>query len=156
MSNLHIPDDINELDPLTAALAYASAGWYVLPVRTGTKHPGSVVGDSWPALSSRDPKTIAGWFAGTSHGIALHCGRSGAVVLDVDDPDNIPDEVAAAIREGVAAKLADALGLTINDMLAEREPTASTPALDAREMLTESIRLQQTALNQLADQREDT
>lgn len=98
MSNLHIPDDINELDPLTAALAYASAGWYVLPVRTGTKHPGSVVGDSWPALSSRDPKTIAGWFAGTSHGIALHCGRSGAVVLDVDDPDNIPDEVAAAIE----------------------------------------------------------
>lgn len=57
---------------------------------------------------------------------------------------------------GQAAKLADALGLTINDMLAEREPTASTPALDAREMLTESIRLQQTALNQLADQREDT
>jgi hypothetical protein len=91
---LHIPDDISDADPLTAALAYANAGWYVLPVRTGTKHPGSVVGDRWPSLSSRDPKTIAGWFAGTDHGIALHCGRSGAVVLDVDDPDNVPDEVA--------------------------------------------------------------
>lgn len=95
---LSIPDDINELDPLTAALAYAAAGWYVLPVRTGTKHPGSVVGDSWPALSCRDPKTIAGWFAGTSHGIALHAGRSGAVILDVDNYDTVPDDVLAAIE----------------------------------------------------------
>ena len=95
---LSIPDDINEADPLTAALAYAAAGWYVLPVRTDTKHPGSVVGGGWPSLSSRDPKTIAGWFAGSDHGIALHCGRSGAVVLDVDEFDNIPDDVIAAIE----------------------------------------------------------
>ena len=94
---LSIPD-ISEADPLTAALAYADAGWYVLPVRTDTKHPGSVVGAGWPSLSSRDPKTIAGWFAGTDHGIALHCGRSGAVVLDVDDYANIPDIVLAAIE----------------------------------------------------------
>ena len=95
---LSIPDDINEADTLTAALAYASAGWYVLPVRTDTKHPGSVVGAGWPSMSSRDPKTIAGWFAATDHGIALHCGRSGAVVLDVDDYDNIPDEVLTVIE----------------------------------------------------------
>lgn len=49
-------------------------------------------------MSSRDPKTIAGWFAGTDYGIALHCGRSGAVVLDVDNYQNIPDEVLAAIE----------------------------------------------------------
>lgn len=97
--NLRIPEDINDIDDtLTAALAYADAGWYVLPVRVDTKHPGSVVGGGWPALSSRDAKTIAAWFAGTSHGIALHCGRSGAVVLDVDDPDNIPDDALAAIE----------------------------------------------------------
>jgi hypothetical protein len=95
---LSIPGGLNEADTLTAALAYAAAGWYVLPVRTDTKHPGSVVGAGWPALSSRDPKTIAGWFAGSDYGIALHCGRSGAVVLDVDDYENIPDDIIAAIE----------------------------------------------------------
>jgi hypothetical protein len=95
---LSIPGDLNEADALTAALAYASAGWYVLPVKQATKHPGSVVGDGWPSMSSRDPKTIAGWFAGSDYGIALHCGRSGAVVLDVDDYENIPDDIIAAIE----------------------------------------------------------
>jgi hypothetical protein len=95
---LHIPDGINELDALAAALAYANAGWYVLPVRTDTKHPGSVVGGGWPALSSRDAAQIAAWFAGTDYGIALHAGRSGAVILDVDDYDNVPDLVLAAIE----------------------------------------------------------
>lgn len=102
MIQLSIPEGINELDTLTAALAYAEAGWYVLPVkpRPGPKgkHPGSVVGDKWPALSSRDPKQITAWFAGTDYGIALHCGRSGAVVLDIDDYDNAPDEVVAAVE----------------------------------------------------------
>lgn len=98
MTGLHIPDDIDEHDTLTAALAYAAAGWYVLPVKPDTKHPGSVVGKSWPSLSSRDPKTITAWFAGTGHGIALHAGRSGAVILDVDNPDTVPDEVVAAIE----------------------------------------------------------
>lgn len=98
MEGLNIPDGINDADTLTAALAYAAAGWYILPVRADTKHPGSVVGAGWPSLSSRDPKTIASWFAGADHGIALHCGRSGAVVIDVDDYDNIPDEVIAAIE----------------------------------------------------------
>jgi P4 family phage/plasmid primase-like protien len=91
--NLHIPDITEDMDNLAAALAYAEAGWFVLPVKAGTKHPGSIVGDKWPSLSSRDPKTIAAQFAGTDHGIALHCGRSGALVLDVDNPDNVPDEV---------------------------------------------------------------
>ena len=41
---LSIPDNINELATLAAALAYADAGWYVLPVRADTKDPGSVFG----------------------------------------------------------------------------------------------------------------
>ena len=95
---LSIPDLPDDADNLQAALAYAAAGWYVLPVRTETKHPGSIVGKGWPSMSSQDPKQITAWFAAENHGIALHCGRSGAVVLDVDDPDNIPDEVLAAIE----------------------------------------------------------
>jgi len=94
---LTIPD-VADCDALAAALAYAEAGWYVLPVRMDTKHPGSIVGKGWPALSSRDAKQIAAWFAGTDHGIALHCGRSGALVLDVDDPDAVPDEVALVMH----------------------------------------------------------
>ena len=95
---LRIPDINDDDDTLTAALAYADTGWYILPVKTGSKHPGSIVGKAWPALSSRDPKTITAWFAGASHGIALHCGRSGAVVIDVDHYPNIPDEILAAVE----------------------------------------------------------
>lgn len=91
--NFHIPENLNDADNLTAALAYATAGWYILPTQAGTKDPGSIVGKGWPAKSSRDPKQITAWFAGTDHGIALHAGRSGAVILDVDNPDNVPDEV---------------------------------------------------------------
>jgi hypothetical protein len=83
---------------LTAALAYADAGWYVLPVKRGTKDPGSVVGKRWNDKSSRDPKQLAAWFAGTDHGIALHCGRSGAVVFDVDDPDKLPKILVKHLR----------------------------------------------------------
>lgn len=95
--SLSIPE-VTDSDALAAALAYAAAGWYVLPVRTDTKHPGSVVGSKWPSLSTRDAKTITAWFAGTDHGIALHCGRSGAVVLDVDNPDQVPNDVLAAME----------------------------------------------------------
>jgi hypothetical protein len=90
-AELCVPEITPDMDMLTAALAYANAGWYVLPAKRGTKHPGSVVGNDWQRKSSRDPKQIAAWFAGTDHDIALHCGRSGAVVFDVDDPDKLPD-----------------------------------------------------------------
>ena len=93
---LSIPD-IDGDDTLTAALAYAASGWYILPVKPGTKDPGSIVGKGWPAKSSRDPKQITAWYAGENYGIALHAGRSGAVILDVDDPDNVPDQVIAAM-----------------------------------------------------------
>jgi hypothetical protein len=90
-SALSVPDIAPDHDNLTAALRYAKAGWYVLPARRGTKDPGSIVGKKWQAKSSRDPKQITAWFAGTDHDIALHCGRSGAVVFDVDNPDKLPD-----------------------------------------------------------------
>jgi len=34
---------------------------------------------------------ITAWLAGTGHGIALHAGRSGAVILDVDNLDGLAD-----------------------------------------------------------------
>lgn len=91
MSALAIPNIDDDTDALTAALAYAKAGWYVLPVLLGTKDPGSVVGKRWQDKSSREPRQITAWFAGTTNDIALHCGRSGAVVFDVDNPDRLPE-----------------------------------------------------------------
>ena len=86
-----IPELPPDVDKLTAALAYADAGLYVLPVGRGTKNPGSVVGKQWQVEVQPRPEVIAAWFAGTDHGIAMHCGRSGAVVFDVDKPELLPD-----------------------------------------------------------------
>ena len=84
--------DVTGMDTLEAALAYAEAGFYILPTdpKVDGKHPGSVIRKGWPAKSSRDPKVITAWFAGTGYGIALHCGRSGAVVFDVDRIAQVP------------------------------------------------------------------
>lgn len=104
---LHVPELQSELDEfgnsfvpnVKAALAYASAGWYLGPVRSDhpeprmRKHPGSVLGKNWHHQTSRDPDVIANWFIGTTYGIFLHVGRSGAVVLDVDHPENLPPEL---------------------------------------------------------------
>jgi AAA domain/Bifunctional DNA primase/polymerase, N-terminal len=76
-----------------AALAYAEHGWYVVPVARGTKNPGSVLGKSWQTRSTRDPRTIVALWSGTNHGIALHAGRSGAVVFDVDRPELLPESL---------------------------------------------------------------
>ncbi|PRX95599.1 AAA family ATPase [Allonocardiopsis opalescens] len=111
---LSIPDLDPEGGVIAAALAYAAAGWYVLPVDPGTKHPGSVLGKGWPAKSSRDPQVIADWFLLEPHALALHVGRSGAVAFDVDDPAALPPDLAAALagagaphqstREGVQGR----------------------------------------------------
>ncbi|MER7206360.1 AAA family ATPase [Streptosporangium sp. NPDC000239] len=94
---LSIPLITPDHDTIKAALAYAAAGWYVLPVNRATKHAGSVLGKGWPSKSSRDPQTIAVWFAGTDHALALHVGRSGAIAFDVDRPDALPPLLRAAL-----------------------------------------------------------
>ena len=91
MTALYIPEITPDMDRLTASFAYGKCGWYMVPVREDSKHPGSIVGKNWQRKSSRDPKQLAAWFAGTNYGIALHCGRSGAIVFDVDKPDLVPD-----------------------------------------------------------------
>jgi Bifunctional DNA primase/polymerase, N-terminal len=87
-----IPQLDGDIDALTAALDYAEAGLYVLPVLRqdqggGTgKNPGSVVGKRWQDKSSRDPKMIVLHWAAQDYGIAIDLGRSGLVVIDVDYP----------------------------------------------------------------------
>lgn len=88
---LSIPD-VTGLDPLHAALEYAKAGVYVLPVKTG-KHPGSIVKKDWPELSTRDPDVIESyWERHPQAGIAIHTGKSGLTAFDLD-VDVIHDEI---------------------------------------------------------------
>lgn len=91
MSEPFIPDISDDDETLSAAIKYANAGLYILPVKPGEKHPGSVVGKGWQEQSSRDIDQIVAWFAGTDYGIAIHCGRSGLIVFDVDHPELKPD-----------------------------------------------------------------
>lgn len=90
---LSIPAIKPDEDIIRAAIAYATAGWYVLPVDPNTKRPASFLGKGWQHQSSRDPHEIAAWFAGTDHQVGLHVGRSGAVVLDVDNFDAFPTDL---------------------------------------------------------------
>lgn len=83
---------------LSAALLYADAGWYVVPVKHDTKAP-TVLGKGWQHQSSRDHEVIVSWFAGTNHALGLHVGRSGALVFDVDAPEIMPDDLKLAIYD---------------------------------------------------------
>jgi hypothetical protein len=95
VARLVVPD-VTGMSVMDAALAYAKAGWYVGPCRG--KHPGSVLGKGWQTKTSRDPRTIIGWYAGAAEGLGvfLHMGRSGAVGLDRDEVTDAADEVIAA------------------------------------------------------------
>lgn len=99
----HYVPDVDGLTLAEAALAYASAGWFVLPVSPGTKNPGGVVGGEWQRQSTRDPKQIEQWWdENPDYGIALHVGKSGAIVfdLDVEDLNELPGEMRGGLRKG--------------------------------------------------------
>jgi hypothetical protein len=87
---LYIPDGVEKMSTCEAAKAYAEAGFYVLPVNPKTKNPGSMLGAGWPDLSTRDIATIEKYFRNPETAIALHVGKSGALVFDVDEPNNLP------------------------------------------------------------------
>lgn len=98
--SLYVPELPDDVDALTAALAYAKAGWYLAPVRPDDrKNPGSRLGKGWPAKTFRDPDSIVSYFAGTSDGLAFHNGRSGAISFDVDHPENLHPLIRRAIDE---------------------------------------------------------
>ncbi len=90
ITQVSIPEEINELSMLEAALAYSAHGFYIVPVKAGTKHPGSYLGKGWHEKSSRDSEVITKWFTQRDLGIALHMGRSNAIAVDVDSPIHVP------------------------------------------------------------------
>lgn len=97
---IRVPEIPHDADGYTAALAYAQAGLYVIPIRQGTKHPGSILGKDWPSGSTRSAGDIfclwrEDW---PKAGVGIHAGRSGLVVIDVDKPDLLPDVLRQAIQ----------------------------------------------------------
>ncbi len=106
-SPLRIPD-VAGLSLAAAALAYAKAGWYVLPTDPADiKNPGSVVHGHWQDKSTREPEQIRAWWRESpGNGIALHLGKSGAVAFDLDIDDL--DVIARAGRPDIAEALRSA------------------------------------------------
>ena len=49
----------------TEALNLASHGWHVVPMFTGTKNPGNILGSGWQHQCSNDPAQINRWYAQT-------------------------------------------------------------------------------------------
>lgn len=113
---LYLPD-VTGMTLLQAALAYVSAGWFVFPVRPGTKKPAV---DNWDEKSTRDPEQIEAWWAENSrYGIALHVGRSGAVAFDFDHL------AFAVVLEAGRPDIADAL-TNAGGINGTRKPEIST------------------------------
>ncbi len=107
---LRVPDVAGR--PLVeAALAYAEAGWYVLPTDPADiKNPGSVVHGHWQDRSTREAEQIRAWWRqNPGNGIALHVGKSGAVAFDLDIDDL--DVIAGAGRPDIAEALRSAAAI---------------------------------------------
>jgi Bifunctional DNA primase/polymerase, N-terminal len=107
---LRVPD-VTGLPPVAAALAYAEAGWYVLPTDPADiKNPGSVVHGHWQDKSTREPEQIRAWWReNPGNGIALHIGKSGAVAFDLDI--DYLDVIARAGRPDIAEALRSAAAI---------------------------------------------
>lgn len=73
---------------LAAAVAYAEAGFYVIPIRRNQKAIPKKEDNIGYSKSSRNPSTVRKWFSGKFKGwnIGLACGaKDGIFVLDVDN-----------------------------------------------------------------------
>ncbi len=98
MASLAVPDLSPDDDCLTAALAYARSGWFILPIKPDRT---PALGKDWPTKTSNDPEQIVAWYAGTDLQVGLHVGRSGAIVFDVDNPAALPPALADHLTDAV-------------------------------------------------------
>ena len=94
--------DVKSLSNADAAERYAKAGVPVVPVKPGTKNPGSYLGRGWPQRATTDLDTIRDWWRRWPNaGIATHVGGGGLLVVDVDKPHLVPDSVWTLLESAV-------------------------------------------------------
>lgn len=85
-------------DLLRAALSLAARGWHVFPAAPGGKRP--ALRDSWQQLATTDTARIGRWWRRIPYNIAIACGPSGLVVLDLDVPGHGKPQPAQAQGPG--------------------------------------------------------
>jgi hypothetical protein len=61
-----------------------ATGWFLCPMDSGSKNPGSILGKDWPSKCSNDPAVIAEWPEGCNIGVLLG-SKSGVIDLEFDD-----------------------------------------------------------------------
>jgi len=66
------------------AIKLTSLGWFLCPMDSGSKNPGSILGKDWPSKCSNDPAVIASWPEGCNIGVLLG-SKSGIIDLEFDN-----------------------------------------------------------------------
>lgn len=61
-----------------------ATGWFLCPMESGSKNPGSIFGKDWPSKCTNDPAVIAEWPEGCNIGVLLG-SKSGVIDLEFDD-----------------------------------------------------------------------
>lgn len=81
-------------------LTLAGLGWHLIAMQRGSKNPGSLVGEGWPAKCTNDPATIQAWSdLGLNFGVLLG-SKSGIIDLeyDTDEGRDIIDEACKGVE----------------------------------------------------------
>ncbi|NQW26205.1 MAG: bifunctional DNA primase/polymerase [Cryomorphaceae bacterium] len=68
---------------MTTPVSLAALGWFLCPMESGSKNPGSILGTNWPAKCSNDPDVISAWPQGCNFGVLLG-SKSGLIDLEFD------------------------------------------------------------------------
>jgi hypothetical protein len=77
-------------------------GVHVVPIKPGTKNPGSYLGNGWPARATDDAETVREWWRQwPDAGIATHVGGGGLLAVDIDLPENVPDWLWTVLESAV-------------------------------------------------------
>lgn len=96
---LVIPERLDEMTRLEAALAYSQCGWFLAPIIPNSANAGSVLHKNWPSKTIQNESSVRDWFGDNKYDIALHVGRSGALAIDVDNPELLQEPLLSILKQ---------------------------------------------------------